>query len=118
MTKALIVDVLRTSCQVSITTANAAADDLIHAIVAHIKRDGRFTLPRFGRFTVAQTKARVAMDPRTQEKIKVKARTTVRFKASPVLRATIGASRTRGAGRRAKASAGRQSSRESSPLGV
>jgi hypothetical protein len=58
------------------------------------------------------------MDPRTREKIKVKARTTVRFKASPVLRATIGASRTCGVGRRAKASAGRQSSRESSPLGV
>ena len=58
------------------------------------------------------------MDPRTREKIKVKARTTVRFKASPVLRATIGASRARGAGRRAKASAGRQSNRESSPLGV
>ena len=102
MTKALIVDVLRTSCEVSIIKANVAADDLIYAIVAQIKRDGRFTLPRFGRFTVAQTKARVAMNPRTQEKIKVKARTTVRFKASPVLRATIGASRTRGAGRRAK----------------
>jgi DNA-binding protein HU-beta len=66
---------LRTSCEVSITTANAAADDLIHAIVAHIKRDGRFSLPRFGRFTVAQSKARVAVNPRTREKIKVKART-------------------------------------------
>jgi DNA-binding protein HU-beta len=118
MTKALIVDVLRSSREVSITKVNAAADDLIHTVVAQIKRDGQFTLPRFGRFTVARTKARVALNQRTLEKIKVKARTTVRFKASPVLKEMIGASRTRGAGYRAKASAGRQSNRESSPLGV
>jgi len=42
-----------------------------------------------------QKKARVGMDPRTGEKIKVKAGKTVRFKASPVLRRTVTASRQR-----------------------
>jgi hypothetical protein len=48
-----------------------------------------------GTFTVAKKKARVGLDPRTGEKIKVKAGKTVRFKVSPVLRRTVTASRQR-----------------------
>jgi DNA-binding protein HU-beta len=95
MTKAFIAEVLRESCELTPVGATAAAGDLISAIVEKLKRDGRFKLPGFGTFTVAKTKAHIGMNPRTGEKIKVKAGKTVRFKASPVLRRTVTASRQR-----------------------
>ena len=95
MTKAFISSVLRESCELTHAGATAAAGDLINAIVEQLKRDGKFNLPGFGTFTVAKTKAHIGMNPRTGEKIKVKAGKTVRFKASPVLRRTVTASRQR-----------------------
>lgn len=59
------------------------------AIVKEMKKAGKFTLPGFGKFTVKKTKARIAMNPRTGEKIKVKAGKTVRFKASPALKQSV-----------------------------
>jgi DNA-binding protein HU-beta len=38
---------------------------------------------------VARVKAHAALNPRTGEKVKVKAHKTVRFKASPVLKRTV-----------------------------
>ena len=95
MTKAFIAEVLRESCELTPVGATAAAGDLISAIVEKLKRDGRFKLPGFGTFTVAKTMAHIGMNPRTGEKIKVKAGKTVRFKVSPVLRRTVTASRQR-----------------------
>ena len=95
MTKAFIAEVLRQSCELTPVGATAAAGDLIDTIVEQLKRDGKFKLPGFGTFTVAKTKAHIGMNPRTGEKIKVKAGKTVRFKASPVLRRTVTASRQR-----------------------
>ena len=54
-----------------------------------LKKNGGFTLPSFGTFTVKKTKARKGVNPRTGEPIKVKAGKTVRFKASPSLKATV-----------------------------
>ena len=95
MTKAFIAEVLRESCELTHAGATAAAGDLISAIVEELKRDGKFNLPGFGTFTVAKTMAHIGMNPRTGEKIKVKAGKTVRFKASPVLKRTVTASRQR-----------------------
>ena len=86
---------MQESCELTNVGATAAAGDLINAIVEKLKRDGKFNLPGFGTFTVAKTKAHIGMNPRTGEKIKVKAGKTVRFKASPVLRRTVTASRQR-----------------------
>ena len=95
MTKAFIAEVLRESCELTQAGSRVAANDLIGAIVEQLKRDGKFNLPGFGTFTVAKTKAHIGMNPRTGEKVKVKAGKTVRFKASPVLRRTVTASRQR-----------------------
>jgi len=95
MTKAFIAEVLQESCELTHAGATAAAGDLINAIVEKLKRDGKFNQPGFGTFTVAKAKAHIGMNPRTGEKVKVKAGKTVRFKASPGLRRTITASRQR-----------------------
>ena len=83
MSKAFIATTIQDSTCCTGVSANAAAGALISAIVKQMKRDGGFTLPGFGTFRVAKTKARKGLNPRTGEAIKVKAGKTVRFKASP-----------------------------------
>ena len=95
MTKAFISSVLRESCELTQAGSRVAANDLIDTIVEQLKRDGKFVLPGFGKFTVVKTKAYIGLNPSTGEKVKVKAGKTVRFKASPVLRRTVTASRQR-----------------------
>ncbi|MBV8235662.1 MAG: HU family DNA-binding protein [Acidimicrobiia bacterium] len=89
MSKAFLAGVLQDAAGLSGVAAKAAAGDVISAIVTELKREGRFTLPGFGTFTVGKRKARTARNPRTGETIKVKASKTVRFKASPTLRGLV-----------------------------
>ena len=89
MSKAFLASVLQESLDCTGVAATQAADDLIHAIVTNIKKEGGFTLPSFGTFRVAKTKARKAQNPRTGEAVKVKAGKTVRFKASPNLKKSV-----------------------------
>ena len=86
MSKAFIAAVIRGSTEITGVAATRAATDLMAAIVAELKKNGKFALPSFGTFTVRKTKARKAVNPRTGELIKVKAGKTVRFKASPPLK--------------------------------
>lgn len=89
MSKAFIAQVIQDSAELSGVAANRAASDLMTAIVKELKRNGRFTLPSFGTFTVRKTKARKGLNPRTGEPVKVKAGKTVRFKASPTLKKAV-----------------------------
>jgi DNA-binding protein HU-beta len=77
------------SAELTGVAANRAAADLIDAIVKELKSSGGFTLPSFGTFRVAKTKARKALNPRTGEPVKVKAGKTVRFKVSPSLKKLV-----------------------------
>ena len=89
MSKAFIAATLQDSIGCTGVGATQAAADLIDAIVLSIKKQGGFTLPSFGTFRVAKTKARKALNPRTGERVKVKAGKTVRFKASPNLKKAV-----------------------------
>jgi DNA-binding protein HU-beta len=75
-----------TSVQPWAAKARRLAADLIAAIKAEIIETGRFTLPDFGAFVVRETPKRTALNPRTGEKVAVKAGATVKFKASPSLK--------------------------------
>jgi DNA-binding protein HU-beta len=89
VSKAFIADIIQESTGCNGVTANAAAGDLIGAIVRLLKKEGGFTLPSFGTFRVVKTKARKALNPGTGEPVKVKAGKTVRFKASPTLKKAV-----------------------------
>ena len=89
MSKAFIASVIQGSTEITGAAATRAATDLIEAIVKELKKNGKFTLPSFGTFTVRKTKARKGLNPRTGAPIKVKAGKTVRFKASPSLKKMV-----------------------------
>ena len=86
MSKKFLTDVIVQSTEMPAVAANRLATDLIEAIKTEITGTGRFTLPDFGSFVVRETPKRTAMNPRTGEKVPVKAGATVRFKASPALK--------------------------------
>lgn len=90
MSRAFIAEVLKTSLGASNVAAKQAANELVEAITEEINRTGSFTLPGFGTFKKVETKARVGQNPRTGEKVKIKAGRTVRFKASQTLKETVG----------------------------
>jgi DNA-binding protein HU-beta len=89
MSKKFIAQVLQDSAELSGVAANRVATDLIDAIVKEMKKEGSFTLPSFGSFRVAKTKARMGVNPTTLEPMKIKAAKTVRFKASKVLKEAV-----------------------------
>jgi DNA-binding protein HU-beta len=86
MSKKFLTDVIAQSADMPAAAANRVAADVIAAIKAEIVETGRFTIPDFGAFVVRETAKRTGLNPRTGEKVAVKAGATVRFKASPALK--------------------------------
>jgi DNA-binding protein HU-beta len=87
MSKRFLTDVIAQAADMPATTAGRLAGEIVAAIKAEIVQTGRFSLPDFGSFTVRETPKRTALNPRTGEKVDVKAGAAVRFKASPSLKA-------------------------------
>ena len=64
-------------------------DALTEAITGALKKGDKVTLIGFGTFDVAKRAARTGMNPRTKEKIKIKASKAPRFKAGKTLKAAV-----------------------------
>jgi DNA-binding protein HU-beta len=86
MSKRFLTDVIQQSSNVSGVASSRLAAEIIAAIKTEIIENGRFSLPDFGSFTVRETPKRSALNPRTGEKVAVKASATVKFKVSPSLK--------------------------------
>ena len=89
MSKAFIATIIQEQTGCTGVAATRIAGELMAAIVREMKREGGFTLPSFGTFRVAKTKARMRVNPQNGEPVRVKAGKTVRFKASPKLRGAV-----------------------------
>jgi DNA-binding protein HU-beta len=73
-------------------TKKAAAemvDALFGTIGKAIKKEGRFSYPGFGTWTVRQRKARKGRNPQTGDEIRIKASRTVGFKPSKELKSGL-----------------------------
>ncbi|MFQ5445229.1 MAG: HU family DNA-binding protein [Nitrospinales bacterium] len=64
-------------------------DSAFEILSQGIKKEKRFSYPKFGTFTVRSRKARNGRNPRTQEQILIKASKTVSFKPSPALKESL-----------------------------
>jgi DNA-binding protein HU-beta len=86
MSKKFLTDVIAQSADMPAAAAGRLAADIIAAIKGQIVEAGRFTIPDFGAFVVRETAKRTRLNPKTGEKVAVKAGAAVRFKASPALK--------------------------------
>ena len=83
MTKADLIDAVHNNAEgLSKKTVGELVDATFDALAGAIK-DGRFSYPGFGTFTVKENKARDGRNPQTGAKIKIPASKTVRFKPAP-----------------------------------
>jgi len=69
--------------------AEAALNGLLDAIAQGLKKGDKITLTGLGTFRVSKRKARTGRNPRTGEKIKIKARKVPMFSAGKALKAAV-----------------------------
>lgn len=70
-------------------TTGELIDALFDALKDAIAKDGRFSYPGFGTFTVKKRKARTGHNPRTGATIKIGASKTVGFKPAPAFKGDL-----------------------------
>jgi len=89
MNKGQLVEAIAKAAELSKKDAQAALEATIATIQKSLKKKDNVTLIGFGTFSVVKRKARTGINPATGEKIKIKAKNVVKFKAGSKLKAAV-----------------------------
>ena len=89
MNKGQLVEAIAKDVELSKKEAQAALEATLCAIQKSLKKKDNVTLIGFGTFSVVKRKARIGINPATGEKIKIKAKNVVKFKAGSKLKASV-----------------------------
>jgi DNA-binding protein HU-beta len=84
MIKTELQSALAEATQTDKRTAGVFLDTLSDSDIAYkeIKKNGEFVLPGFGKLVKQKRKARTGFNPKTQQKIKIPAKTVVKFRVA------------------------------------
>ena len=92
MTKTEIQSALAEATQTDKKTAGVFLDTLSAIAYKDTKKNGEFVLPGFGKLVNQKRKARTGFNPTTQQKIKIPAKTVVKFRVAKAAKdAVLGA---------------------------
>ncbi len=80
MTKSQLVATLSDKTGLSKKEVGGFFDALSAIAYKEVKKAGEFTMPGFGKMVKAKRKARTGVNPATGEKIKIAAKTVVKFR--------------------------------------
>jgi DNA-binding protein HU-beta len=80
MTKTQVIRSMAETLQVPPKQVSAFFNVLLETATAQTKKMGEFTIPGLGKLVKAERKARMGRNPATGEPIKIKAKTTVKFR--------------------------------------
>ncbi len=86
MNKVELISAVQKSLGSSKADAERAVNAVIDGVKAGVKKTKTVQLIGFGTFKVATRKARTGVNPKTGEKIKIKASKTVKFQAGKALK--------------------------------
>lgn len=90
MTKAdLIESISRQGEGMTKKAAGELVDALFNTVAKTIRKEGRFSYPGFGTWTVRSRKARKGRNPQTGAEIRIKASKTVGFKPARELKGAL-----------------------------
>jgi DNA-binding protein HU-beta len=89
MNKAELVEAVQKSLSSSKADAERAVSAVIDSIKSGLKKGKPVQLIGFGTFKVASRKARMGVNPKTGEKIKIKASKTVKFSVGKDLKSKL-----------------------------
>jgi DNA-binding protein HU-beta len=82
MTQTELQSALAKAIQTDKRTAGVFLDTLSALAYKDIKKNGEFVLPGFGKLVKQKSKARTGFNPKTQQKIKIPAKTVVKFRVA------------------------------------
>jgi DNA-binding protein HU-beta len=82
MTKTELQVALAVATETNKRTAGVFLDTLSNLAYKEIKKNGEFVLPGFGKLVKQKRKARTGFNPKTQQKIKIPAKTVVKFRVA------------------------------------
>ncbi|MGD8261870.1 MAG: HU family DNA-binding protein [Desulfobacterales bacterium] len=90
MNKAELIEKMAKDAKISKAAAGKTLDSFMDGVTKALKkRNGKVTLVGFGTFKKVYRKTRKGRNPQTGEKIKIKGRNTVTFKAGKTLKDKI-----------------------------
>jgi DNA-binding protein HU-beta len=89
MTKTELQVALATATQTNKKTAGVFLETLGALAYKEIKKTGEFVLPGFGKLVKQKRKARMGFNPKTQQKIKIPAKTVVKFRVAKAAKDAI-----------------------------
>jgi DNA-binding protein HU-beta len=89
MTKTELQIALAAAAQTNKSTAGVFLDTLSNLAYKAIKKNGEFVLPGFGKLVKQKRKARTGFNPKTQQKIKIPAKTVVKFRVAKAAKDAI-----------------------------
>jgi DNA-binding protein HU-beta len=92
MTKTELQTALAIATNTDKRTAGVFLKTLTSLAYREIKKNGEFVLPGFGKLVKQKRKARMGINPKTQQKIKIPAKTVVKFRVAKAAKdAVLGA---------------------------
>ena len=93
MTKTQLIGHLAEKFELTRRVAADLLQEIADLAIAETKKKGQFVLPGFGKLVKAQRKARVGINPKTQQKIKIPAKTVVKFRVAKAAKDAIAPSK-------------------------
>src|ERR1700741_1072619 len=89
MTKAELQTALAAAARTDKKTAGVFLDTLSALAYKEAKKNGEFVLPGFGKLVKQKRKARTGFNPKTQQKIRIPAKTVLKFRVAKVAKDTV-----------------------------
>jgi DNA-binding protein HU-beta len=89
MTKTELQVALAAATETNKRTVGVFFESLAALAYKEIKKNGEFVLPGFGKLVKQKRKARVGFNPKTQRKIKIPAKTVVKFRVAKAAKDAI-----------------------------
>lgn len=89
MTKTQLIRHMAEQMEVPPKQIAAFFDLLIETATTHTRKNGEFTIPGLGKLVKAQRAARMGRNPATGEAIKIKAKTTVKFRLAKAAKDSV-----------------------------
>ncbi|MBI2577359.1 MAG: HU family DNA-binding protein [Candidatus Wildermuthbacteria bacterium] len=86
MTKDQLIDTMAQTAGIAKTQANKALDSFIETVKTTLKKGDTLTLTGFGTFKTSKRSARQGINPKTGEKIQIKAAIVPKFSAGKTLK--------------------------------
>ena len=93
MTKSQIIGHFAEKLELSRRIAGEILEEISTLAINETKKQGQFAIPGIGKLVKAQRKARVGINPKTQEKIKIPAKTVVKFRVAKAAKEAISPSK-------------------------